>query len=446
MSLRLSCSWKLLVNTSSILHIILSMATAPALTYGLLISMCIHCASSQGHREFVNRTVYAVYGEKLQLPCSVPHGKSEPIRQWLLKTCLMKPWKQIAGVKGAEVQSDESHFQMLENGTLLIWSVGLEDQGLFKCGVAEEGLEIFAVTNVSVFKPPAKPQLMKSYLSFTVGGDSEIGKCIVKDGYPVGNVTWYKNGKVILANGNETLNKLRIMKNQNTGLYTIESTLYHTVSKADINAKFFCEVVYPFKGGNGTQRSEPITIDVHYPVESVMIEVQPPSGVIREGDNVTLSCTADTNPSPAEYVWEKDGKRLDSLSLYKLYAVTKEDEGEYVCTVYDFDYNFKSAVRVIRVKAGKEDNELDERGAFPAIAEESHSADHHGQPIATNRAAMVIGILMTLMAVAFFTSMAYYLCYYRKKTEKKPLENLEEKRPMDPENVPSTVEKVIREE
>ncbi|GCC17955.1 hypothetical protein chiPu_0020696, partial [Chiloscyllium punctatum] len=311
------------------------------------------------NHEFVNRTIFAGYGEKLQLPCSVPHGKNKPISRWLLKTCSMTPWKEIARIKGDEVQSNESHFQMLGGGTLLIRSVGIEDQGLFKCGVVEEGLETFSVTNVSVFKSPIKPQLTKSYLTSTVGRHSEIGKCVAKDGYPVGNITWYKNGKVIFANGNETQNKIHILKNQNTGLYTIESTLYHTVIKADMNAKFFCEVVYPFKEGNGTQRSEPVTLDVH---------------------------------------------------------------------------------------SAKENNTFDEGEVFPAIAKESHSADRHGESKALNRDAMIIGILVTLMVVAFLTSIAYYLCYYRKKTEKQPLNDLKEKSPMDPGNVAPTVENVIGEE
>ncbi|XP_072405747.1 CD166 antigen-like isoform X2 [Chiloscyllium punctatum] len=375
----------------------------------------------------------------------------QPERDGLLwgkrkKTCSMTPWKEIARIKGDEVQSNESHFQMLGGGTLLIRSVGIEDQGLFKCGVVEEGLETFSVTNVSVFKSPIKPQLTKSYLTSTVGRHSEIGKCVAKDGYPVGNITWYKNGKVIFANGNETQNKIHILKNQNTGLYTIESTLYHTVIKADMNAKFFCEVVYPFKEGNGTQRSEPVTLDVHYPVESVTIEVEPPAGTIREGDTVTLNCAADTNPSPAEYLWEKDGKPLDGVNLYTLPTVTKEDEGEYTCTVYDFNYNAKSAVRFIRVIAAKENNTFDEGEVFPAIAKESHSADRHGESKALNRDAMIIGILVTLMVVAFLTSIAYYLCYYRKKTEKQPLNDLKEKSPMDPGNVAPTVENVIGEE
>ncbi|XP_067865311.1 CD166 antigen-like isoform X2 [Heterodontus francisci] len=324
--------------------------------------------------------------------------------------------------------------------------MGIEDEGEFKCQVVKNGLEHHSVVNVSVFKSPTKPELIESYLTFTAGTHSEIGKCIAKDGYPVGNITWYKNGKVLLANGNETQMKVRITKNQNTRLYTIESKLYYTLSKNDINAKFFCEVVYPFEDGSETQSSEPVKIDVYYPIEHVMIEVDPSSEVIREGDTITLNCLADTNPSPAEYLWEKDGKQLSALAQYILQAVTKRDEGEYCCTVFDFDFNTKSAVRKIQVKAREDNNELDGGGGIPAIAEGSHSGDRHGDPKPLNRAGMVIGIIVTLMLVAFFTTIAYYMCYYRKKMEKKPLKDLEERNPMDPGNDPSRVEKVIGEE
>ncbi|XP_041068299.1 CD166 antigen-like [Carcharodon carcharias] len=359
------------------------------------------------------------------------------------KTSSVEEWKPIAVAKRVRASTEEGQFETLQNGTLLVRSMTIEDEGLFKCQVMKNGLEGFSVTGVSVFKPPAKPEFIESYPTFTAGTHSEIGKCIAKDGYPVGNITWYKNGKVLLHNGNETQVKVRIMKNQNTGLYTIESTLYYTLSKNDMNAKFLCEVVYPSQEGSDTQSSEPMKIDVYYPIEHVRIEVDPSNHVIREGDTITLSCLADTNPSPAEYIWEKDGKQLGGLAQHMLPVVTKRDEGEYRCTVFDFDFNTKSAVMAIQVKAREDNNELDR---FGVIAEESHSADHHGKPKPLNKAGMVIGIIVTLMLVAFFTIITYYMCYYRKKTEKKPLEDLEERNAMDPGNVSLTVEKVVTKE
>ncbi|XP_067829820.1 CD166 antigen-like [Heptranchias perlo] len=423
------------------------MARASVLIYGLLTSIYAHGTSTQGRSDIASQTVSAIYGEELQLPCTAPHRKHAQTIQWLLKTSSKEQWEQIAVVRGDEKPTAVGHFETQGNGTLLVRSVGIEDEGQFKCQAAKNGSEHHSMTNVAVFKSPSKPELIENYLTFTAGTHSEIGKCITRDGYPVGNITWYKNGKVLLANRNETQIKIHIMKNQNTRLYTIESTLYYTLSKNDINAEFFCEVVYPFQEGSDTQSSEPVKIDVYYPIEHVTIEVDPSNDVIREGDTVILNCTADTNPSPAEYLWEKDGKQLSALGYYRLHAVTKRDEGEYRCTVFDFDFNMRSAVMLIQVKAASGDNnEIEHGGVIPPIAEESHSGDRHGEPKPLNRAGMIIGIIVTLMLVAFFTTIAYYMCYYKEKTEKKPYEDLEERSAMDPGKAAPTAEKVDGEE
>ncbi|XP_038671907.1 CD166 antigen-like [Scyliorhinus canicula] len=294
---------------------------------------------------------------------------------------------------------------------------------------------------VSPHERPAKPELTANYMTITVDTRSEIGKCVVMDSYPIPNVTWYKNGKVLQPNGNDTHIQNHITKDQNTRLLTIESTLYYTARKNDMNARFFCEVFYPSQ--NEAQRSDTITIDVYYPIEGVTIEVGPLNDVIREGDTITLNCTADTNLPPEKYMWEKDGIQFSDSAQYTLQAVTKQDEGEYQCTVFDFDFNAKSASVAIQVRAREDNNELNGPGVF---AEESHSTDHHGKSKSLKRAGMVIGIIVTLMLVAFSTTIAYYMCYHRKKTEKKPLEDLEEENALDPGIVPHLVEKDIREE
>uniref|UniRef100_UPI00398E39A5 CD166 antigen-like n=1 Tax=Pristiophorus japonicus TaxID=55135 RepID=UPI00398E39A5 len=404
--------------------------------------MYAHVASPRGPGEVASQTVSAVYRERLQLPCAVPHRRNAQIVRWLLKTRSTEQWEQIAVVRGGvETPTDAGRFETLGNGSLLVRSAGVEDEGRFKCEVVKNGSVQHSVTNVLVFKTPTKPELTETYLTFTAGTHSEIGTCIARDGYPVGKITWYKNSKVLHANGNETRVQIHIMKDQNTRLYTVESTLYYTPSKNDINAQFFCEVVYPSREGRAMQSSEPVKIDVYYPIEHVTIEVDPSNDVITEGDSIMLNCTADTNPSPAEYIWEKDGKQLSSLAQYSLPTVTQRDEGEYRCTVFDFDFNSQSAVRVIQVRANKDNNELDEARVIAVIAEERHSEGSIGE-VRLYKAGMVIGIIVTLMFVAFFATIGYYMCYYRKKEEKKPLEDLEERSAMDPGNIPSTPEKV----
>ncbi|XP_078061611.1 CD166 antigen-like [Mustelus asterias] len=419
------------------------MAPASALTCTLLLSVCSHVVYLQEDGTLAPQKISAIYGEELQLPCPVPHLNNTEVTQWFLRTSSAEQWEPIGVATGVEALAEGGHFEMLGNWTLRVQSVTVEDEGLFKCQVTRNGLAEVSVISVSVFKRPAKPELIGNGLISTAGILPEIGKCIAKDGYPVGDIAWYKNGKELHPNGNVTQIQVRIMKDQNTRLCTIESTLYYTASKSDMNAMFLCEVAYPDQGGNDKQSSEPIIIEVHYPIQSVTIEVSPSSDEITEGDTITLRCLADTNPEPTEYSWKKDGVSFSSESQLTLPAVTKSVEGEYHCIVFDFDFNRKSAITVIRLRGTEDNNELD---GFRVIAEESHSTDYQGQSKSLNRTGMVIGIIVTLMLVAFFTIIAYYMCYYRKKTEKKPLEDVEEKNALDPGIVSAIGEKAVKEE
>ncbi|XP_078271993.1 advanced glycosylation end product-specific receptor-like [Rhinoraja longicauda] len=382
----------------------------------------------------------APFGRKLQLPCTSARQNSVQTVQWLQKTKSTERWEEVAALS---VPVDKERFQVLEDGALVILSVGVQDEGLFKCQGEKNTTEDLSVTSVLVYKSPTKPVLTESYLTFTAGAQSEIGTCVSSNGYPVSNITWYKDGKEVVAGGNEMQVKVHIIKNHNTQLYTAESTLYYSLAKTDDRAEFACEVLSPSQRDCQVQRSRsrPIRIDVHYAIENVVIEVDPSDALIDEGSSIKLQCRADTNPPPIEYLWEKDGKQLGTSAQYTIQAASKRDEGGYQCTVYDFNFNKRSAQKEIRVKARENNNALDRVGPdILFLAEESHSKDRDGGPRPLNRAGMVIGIIVTLSLVAFLVSVGYYICYHRQKKEKKPLEDFEETTAMDPEKVPPAAE------
>ena len=55
-----------------------------------------------------------------------------------------------------------------------------------------------------------------------------------------------------------------------------------------------------------------------------------PSGVIVEGDSVTLNCISDSNP-PAEISWIKGGTIVGSGRIYSISKISSDDSGEYKC-------------------------------------------------------------------------------------------------------------------
>ncbi|XDV16287.1 hypothetical protein PO909_016072, partial [Leuciscus waleckii] len=55
-----------------------------------------------------------------------------------------------------------------------------------------------------------------------------------------------------------------------------------------------------------------------------------PSGVIVEGDSVTLNCISDSNP-PAEISWIKGGTIVGSGRIFNISKISSDDSGEYKC-------------------------------------------------------------------------------------------------------------------
>uniref|UniRef100_A0A671S2Z8 CD166 antigen homolog A-like n=1 Tax=Sinocyclocheilus anshuiensis TaxID=1608454 RepID=A0A671S2Z8_9TELE len=119
---------------------------------------------------------------------------------------------------------------------------------------------------------------------------------------------------------------------EETGLSTTTSTLEYTAVKGDIDAKFTCQVQH-IKSAN--MDSSPLVFTVNYPTEKVNLQVVS-QGPFKEGDNVTLKCTADGNPPPSSYNFYINGeeKTVDS-STYTLTNVTRENTGEYKCSLVD---------------------------------------------------------------------------------------------------------------
>uniref|UniRef100_A0A8C1FK99 Ig-like domain-containing protein n=1 Tax=Cyprinus carpio carpio TaxID=630221 RepID=A0A8C1FK99_CYPCA len=70
-------------------------------------------------------------------------------------------------------------------------------------------------------------------------------------------------------------------------------------------------------------------LNVTYPPENPVIFISP-SGVIVEGDSVTLSCSSDSNP-PAEISWFKGRTFVGSGRIYNISKISSDHRGEYKC-------------------------------------------------------------------------------------------------------------------
>ncbi|XDV16319.1 hypothetical protein PO909_016091 [Leuciscus waleckii] len=78
-----------------------------------------------------------------------------------------------------------------------------------------------------------------------------------------------------------------------------------------------------------THISPAVQLNVMYPPVKPVISISP-SGVIVEGDSVTLNCISDSNP-PAEISWIKGGMIVGSGRIYSISKISSDDSGEYKC-------------------------------------------------------------------------------------------------------------------
>uniref|UniRef100_A0A8D2L5F0 Ig-like domain-containing protein n=2 Tax=Varanus komodoensis TaxID=61221 RepID=A0A8D2L5F0_VARKO len=235
------------------------------------------------------------------------------------------------------------------NHSLVIQAAAVADERAFSCQVTSSSGSGMGVTQLKVYDPPELPELTQNSrtLSVTEKHASEIATCSSRNANPVPVIFWYKDDRLLNASTerNKDLYVVSRTVKEASGLFSISSTLYLRVNKADKDSKFHCKVNYSMPLGKvKSAATEAFKLRVHYYTENVRFELDSPK-VIKEGDDVWLQCKADGFPEP-EYYFAKlqnqtMGVELDlgsnSSGALRLPQVTKADSGIYRCQVLDFD-------------------------------------------------------------------------------------------------------------
>nr|XP_055106188.1 pregnancy-specific beta-1-glycoprotein 5-like [Symphalangus syndactylus] len=103
-----------------------------------------------------------------------------------------------------------------------------------------------------------------------------------------------------------------------------------------------CEI----REGDGGIRSNPVTLNVLYGPD--LPSIYPSFAYYRSGENLYLSCFADSNP-PAEYSWTINGKFLLSGQNLSIPQITTKHSGLYACSVRNSATGMESS-RSVTVK------------------------------------------------------------------------------------------------
>ncbi|XP_008304762.1 cell surface glycoprotein MUC18 [Stegastes partitus] len=224
---------------------------------------------------------------------------------------------------------------------LVIQDVVLKDEKEFICqvnGLAAGSAE--GKTHLRVFAPPEAPVIegVTTGISVTNEMPSKVASCEARNGFPKPNITWYRNGMPLMSAAGH-VNVLMLVV-QESGRFSVQSTLQYKVVKEDKDAHFSCEVSFFVPGAIRTTESHSVNITVHYPTTMVELWKESPQGLVKEGDTVELRCQGDGNP-PLPFIFNRE-QELDvnlesSGDVLILSPVSRKDSGIYQCRPLDAD-------------------------------------------------------------------------------------------------------------
>ncbi|KAB0370998.1 hypothetical protein FD755_017407, partial [Muntiacus reevesi] len=253
----------------------------------------------------------------------------------------------IFRVRQGQGQSEPGEYHnrlsLQDKGTALaLTGVTPHDDRIFTCQGRRRAQE--HRIRLRVYKAPEEPSIQVNTLGISVNSEEpvEVATCVGRNGYPVPQVTWYKNGQSL----KEEKNRVHIQSSQteeSSGLFTLRSVLQAQVSKEDKDAQFYCELSYRLPSGNHMKESKEVTVPVFYPAERVWLEVEP-EGMLKEGDRVEIRCLADGNPQPHFSIIkqnlntrEMEEERTDDNGVLVLDPAQKEHSGRYECQGLDLE-------------------------------------------------------------------------------------------------------------
>uniref|UniRef100_A0A672LJ46 CD166 antigen homolog n=1 Tax=Sinocyclocheilus grahami TaxID=75366 RepID=A0A672LJ46_SINGR len=279
-------------------------------------------------------TVTSKYGDTIEIPCN--NGRVVEAEVTFVKWKYDKDGNILVKHRdqNATVSNDVNYKNRvsIKDFGLVITQVAMADQRTFTCMVVVEEDILEYPVQLAIYKVPSQPQITNLTTVMAIGKPTTLAQCHSEGANPAANITWFKNKTPLVTDGAAIKIITNVDVDEETGLSTTTSTLEYTAVKGDIDAKFTCQVQH-IKSAN--MDSSPLVFTVNYPTEKVNLQVVS-QGPFKEGDNVTLKCTADGNPPPSSYNFFINGeeKTVDS-SMYTLTSVTRENTGEYKCSLVD---------------------------------------------------------------------------------------------------------------
>ncbi|XP_050985925.1 activated leukocyte cell adhesion molecule b isoform X2 [Labeo rohita] len=280
-------------------------------------------------------TITGKYGDTIEIPCNKSHVEENNLSfvKWKYDkdgNILVKNLNQNVSISNDV--NYKNRVSIKKDFSLVITQVTMADRRTFTCIVVGQSDLLEYPVQLAIYKVPSQPQITNLTTAMAIGKPTALARCRTEGANPAASIKWFKNKTPLETDGAAIKITTNVDVDDKTQLSTATSTLEYTAVKGDIDAKFTCQVQHVH---SANMDSSPLVFTVNYPTENVSLQAVP-QGPYKEGDNVTLKCTADGNPPPTSYNFYINGeKKTVNSNMYTLTSVTRANTGEYKCSLVD---------------------------------------------------------------------------------------------------------------
>uniref|UniRef100_A0A9J7Y4Y5 Ig-like domain-containing protein n=1 Tax=Cyprinus carpio carpio TaxID=630221 RepID=A0A9J7Y4Y5_CYPCA len=197
----------------------------------------------------------------------------------------------------------------------------------YKCrSINEHGQKDSAAVTLNVMYPPRNVSVSINGSGEIVEGHSVTMICSSDSNPPALNFSWFKGGTFV---GSGRIYSISNISSDHSGEYKCRSINKH-----------------------GEKYSDAVALNVMYPPKNISVSING-SGVIVEGDSVTLICSSDSNPPALNFSWFKENQ---SSAVGSGQSFSALQSGRFYCEAHNQHGSQRSDAVTVTVHPGADRN------------------------------------------------------------------------------------------
>ncbi|KAM3872806.1 cell adhesion molecule 4 [Diretmus argenteus] len=235
---------------------------------------------------------------------------------------IQNPRRQTLFFNGTRALKDDRFQMVLFTPRLVriaLSNVSVGDEGGYFCQLYTDSTH-HQVATLSVLVPPETPTVEVKQEAVE-GGEVEL-TCVSPRSKPAASLRWVRAGREIPG----------VVSQQDNGkTFSVSSTIRIPVERKDNGAAMSCEASHPALGGQ--KRILRYRLDVYF---APTVRIVPPSGILREGDSLSLTCSVTGNPLPRNIQWSRINETLPERAeisgpTLQISRLSQSHNGTYLC-------------------------------------------------------------------------------------------------------------------